>query len=173
MKWSDVNFDNNSINISRSLNRLKNYDDNISSKTILVTGRPKTENSERVIPLPLKIMEEFQSIRISQNNEKLLYGDGYTDNDYIFASPVGLCIEPRTMQDIFKRVIKAAGIPDANFHALRHTFATRALEAGIAAKTVSTILGHASVSFTLDLYTHISIDTKREAIEKIHEFNAK
>jgi len=170
VQWSDINFNNASITISRNLNRLKNYDDNILKKTVLVTGSPKTKNSQRVIPLTHEIIDGLKVIQLSQQKEKKLYGAGYNDKGYIFASPLGVCIEPRTMQDVFKRVIYAAQITDANFHALRHTFATRALEAGIPAKVVSEILGHASVSTTLDLYSHVLLDTKRDAINKINEF---
>jgi len=103
--------------------------------------------------------------------EKLLLGSGYDDQGFIFTSELGgIGHEPRTVQDWFKRVIKHAGINDANFHALRHTFATRALEAGVPAKTVSEILGHANVSTTLDLYSHVLLETKRNTINQISKF---
>jgi site-specific recombinase XerD len=113
-------------------------------------------------------MAELKSISISQEQEKSFCGEAYNDNGYIFASSLGECIEPRTMQDVFKRILKTAEVADANFHALRHTFATRALEAGVPAKVVSEILGHANVSTTLDLYSHVLLDTKREAMNRIN-----
>jgi site-specific recombinase XerD len=58
------------------------------------------------------------------------------------------------MQDVFKRLLKATGIEDTNFHALRHTFATRAVEMGMDIKTLSELLGHADVSTTLNKYAH-------------------
>ena len=73
----------------------------------------------------------------------------------------------RTMQDTFYRLCKEAKISKANFHCLRHSFATRALEAGIPAKTVSEILGHSSVSFTLDVYSHVLPNVKKAAMEKL------
>ena len=173
LRWSDLNFDDNSINICRSLNRFKNFDKSKDMKTVIVISEPKTKTSKRVIPLTDKIMEDLKTLSISQEREKAFCGDSYNDNGYIFASPLGYCIEPRTMQDVFKRILKSAEIAEANFHALRHTFATRALEAGVPAKIVSEILGHANVSTTLDLYSHVSLDTKRDAINKINGFLPK
>jgi len=109
---------------------------------------------------------------VAQDDLKFQCGEGYNEQGFIFASPMGECIEPRTMQDAFKRVLANAGVADANFHALRHTFATRALEAGVPAKVVSETLGHASVGITLDLYSHVSLDTKRDAINRINSYVA-
>jgi integrase len=64
-------------------------------------------------------------------------------------------------------MIKKAEIKSANFHCLRHTFATRALEAGIPAKTVSEILGHSNIGTTLDLYSHVSLELKKQSMERL------
>jgi len=64
-------------------------------------------------------------------------------------------------------MIKLAEIENTNFHCLRHTFATRALETGVPAKTVSEILGHAIINTTFDLYSHVSIELKKESTEKL------
>ena len=69
--------------------------------------------------------------------------------------------------DQFYKTVNKSGIKHAVFHALWHTFATRALECGIAAKTVSELLGHANISTTLDLYSHVSDDLKKESIDKL------
>ena len=88
----------------------------------------------------------------------------------IFSTPLDVVYEPRTYEDLFKRTLKAAGIPDINFHALRHTFATRALEAGMDIKVLSSILGHAQASTTLNLYAHALPDHKRLSMEKMSNF---
>ena len=67
---------------------------------------------------------------------------------------MGIVYEPRTYEDLFKRTLKAAGVQDINFHTLRHTFAIRALEAGMDIKVLSSILGLAQASTTLNLYAH-------------------
>ena len=73
--------------------------------------------------------------------------------------------EPRTYQDLFKRCVSRAGIPGANFHSLRHTFATRALEQGMDPVTLSKLLGHANASITLDKYGHSFESQKRAGME--------
>ena len=71
------------------------------------------------------------------------------------------------MQNRFKAFLTIAGIEDANFHSLRHTFATRCIEAGFDVKTLSEILGHASVKITLDKYVHSSLQLKKSNMEKL------
>ena len=73
------------------------------------------------------------------------------------------------MENRFKAVLKKCGIKETNFHALRHTFATRCVEIGFDVKTLSEILGHASVNMTLNRYVHPSMKTKRENMEKLNE----
>ena len=71
------------------------------------------------------------------------------------------------MRDALNYLLAAAGIEHANFHALRHTFATRAIESGVNVKTLSDILGHSTVQITMDLYCHSSIDLMRESMDKM------
>lgn len=169
LQWRDINLSDKSLIVSRTLNRLKNYDKSINSKTVLVEGEPKTKNSMRSIPLSTKVIEELKIIKVEQIKNKEIWKQGYNEKEYIFANELGKPIEPRTMQDVFKNIVAKANIRNTNFHALRHTFATRALEAGIQSKVVSEILGHSTVGITLDLYSHVSLDVKRDAIRKINE----
>jgi len=78
-------------------------------------------------------------------------------------------MEPRTFKDQYDQILHIAGLRHFTFHALRHTFASRALEQGMDAKTVSVILGHASVSFTMDTYTHVLNDHKVENMARMEE----
>ena len=74
---------------------------------------------------------------------------------------MGKYIEPRTFKDYYNQILQISGLHHFTFHALRHTFASRAMEQGMDAKTLSMILGHSSVSFTLDTYTHVLDEHKR------------
>ena len=78
-------------------------------------------------------------------------------------------IEPRTMENRFKNVLKKCGIQDTKFHALRHTFATSCVEVGFDVKTLSEILGHASVNITLNRYVHPSMQNKHENMNKLNK----
>lgn len=84
-----------------------------------------------------------------------------------YCAEIGTHIEPSTLSDTYKRILAEAGIKDANFHSLRHTFATNAIKLGIDPKTVSELLGHADVSVTLNRYAHSFDEQKRQAMKKI------
>lgn len=98
------------------------------------------------------------------------FGVTFNDTTHIFCMPTGRVYDPRTYEDLFKRTLRAADLPSINFHALRHTFATRALEAGMDVKVLSSILGHAQASTTLNLYAHALPDHKRDSMEKMRSF---
>ncbi len=76
-------------------------------------------------------------------------------------------MEPRTMQNHFKVVLKQCGIRDAHFHILRHTFATRCVELEFDVKTLSEILGHANVNITMNRYVHPSMELKKQNMNKL------
>lgn len=78
-------------------------------------------------------------------------------------------VEPRNMENRFKAVTKECDIHDVNFHALRHTFATRCVELGFDAKSLSEILGHASVNITMNRYVHPSMELKKKNMNLLSE----
>lgn len=148
LTWSDINLNSGIIHISKTIQRVQNKSE--SSKTKLSVSSPKSRTSERDIPLP-----EFL-LKILKTNNK--------DNNSFILSGTGRPVEPRTMQNKFKAILKKCGIRDANFHLLRHTYATVCIEKGFDAKTVSELLGHASVNITLNRYIHSSIETKKKYV---------
>ena len=88
-------------------------------------------------------------------------------DDYILTGKNSKFMEPRLLEYRFKNYIKACGLENVNFHTLRHTFATRCVEAGFDVKTLSEILGHVNVNITLNRYVHSSIEFKRKNMEKL------
>lgn len=166
MKFSDIDFKSNTVTIRRTLTRLKVYD-NPEKKTDIVISEPKTSNSNRVIPLqdfliPL-LKEHIRNISL----EKFRVGQLYNDEGFVMCNEFGKCIEPRTYQDFFKKMLDKAGVETTHFHTLRHTFATRALENGFDVKVLSSILGHANASTTLNKYAHALPDHKKYSMEKL------
>lgn len=163
LKWSDVDLNDDVIHINRTANRLMTLDGK-EKKTELVVGTPKSENSIREIPITNKIHKEFV---IYQEKYKDIYGKINKD-DYVIMLRRGYPVEPKTMQDCFKRTLISAGIDKhITFHGLRHTFATQAVEQGVDIKTLSVLLGHSDVAFTLSRYAHISCKQKRDAMDMI------
>ena len=88
----------------------------------------------------------------------------------LVTNPFGGYVEPRTFKDFYDEILNASGLGHHTFHALRHTFATRAMEQGMDAKTLSILLGHYSVAFTLDTYTHVLDSQKHEEMKVMEEF---
>jgi integrase len=156
LMWKDVHLDADApyLRVTQTLNRLKNYGDNVGKKTLLEIGIPKTGHSIRNIPLLPYIVNELKAYRQAQTD--YLKERGIAANGYVFMNREGNWIDPRDFQRGFKCILKKNAIREINVHGLRHTFATRALESGMSPKTLSKILGHSSVGFTLDVYAHVS-----------------
>lgn len=153
LRWEDISFSEQSIYIHHTLQRIQIHQGN-KAKTEVVMTTPKSPCSIRKIPLP----DEIAKILIL--NQKSSSGYVLTNDDYKF-------IEPRTMQNKFKKILKAAGIENAKFHALRHTFATRCVELGFDVKTLSEILGHATVNITMNRYVHPTYEMKKKNMQKL------
>ena len=93
-------------------------------------------------------------------------------NDFglVFTNEAGEEIPHATVEHRFSRVLESAGIETHRFHDLRHTFTVESLRAGVDVKTVSEMLGHSSVSFTLDVYGHVTDQMKEESANRMERF---
>lgn len=154
LKCKNISITDKTLKIEATMQRLQCEDINCVSKTKIIITTPKTYNSVRTIPLPDFLLEKIIPF-IAVPDAYLLSGNSID------------IVEPRTMQNRFKSYLKQATVPDANFHSLRHTFATRCVEVGFDVKTLSEILGHSSVKVTLDKYVHSSMQLKRMSMEKL------
>ncbi len=151
LKWSDFDFKQESFTVQRTIQRIKS--EKSSNISQLISNTPKTNNSMRIIPIPsflLKILED--------------YSNKSTD-DFVFKGRNHDFIDPRTYQYKFKSYLESCNLPQKNFHALRHTFATRCMEAGVDPKTLSEILGHSNISTTMNIYVHPTFEKKKSQIE--------
>ena len=108
--------------------------------------------------------------RKRQLEAKLKAGEGWNSNNLVFCSEIGTPYEGRNLTRVLHRTLRKAGIEQLGVHALRHTFATRAVESGMDMRTLSEILGHTKVSLTLQLYAHSTDETKRNAMEMMDAF---
>jgi integrase len=178
LQWADVDHFNHTIRIRRTVGRLQKIDEsgNLIPKvpgvptTEIVARSPKSVNARRTIPLFPQVWNDLMTYYDKQREMLWEQGVSITPTTPIFSTSAGIVYEPRTYEDLFKRTLKAAGVQDINFHALRHTFATRALEAGMDIKVLSSILGHAQASTTLNLYAHALPDHKRQSMDKMSSF---
>jgi len=143
------------LHISKTLQRVKNLDKNIKSKTVITIEDPKTESSIRPIPLPTFIIDIYNKLL-----DKNIMGYLLTNtNKYI---------EPRSIERKFEKILKACNIGYKKFHILRHTFATKCVRLGFDIKTLSEILGHSSIKITLERYVHSDIIIKAENMNKLN-----
>lgn len=151
LRWEDISFQENTIYIHQTMQRLQ-LECSKGRRTAVVVTAPKTASSTRLIPIPPAIRPVLKQFRAPRGY--VLTGD----ETYV---------EPRSMENHFKRTLKNAGLENVNFHCLRHTFATLCVEAGFDVKTLSEILGHANVSITLNRYVHPTMQMKQENMARI------
>ena len=155
LKWCNIDTSANTIMINATLSRKKNFG-NGDNKTILYVSSPKNRSSNRQIPLP-----DFLSAMMRQ-----FQGPAINRAECFVLSNAPTPMDTRTLQKYYMSILKRADIGYRKFHTIRHTFATRALEMGVD-KTVSELLGHASVTNTLNIYAHSLMEQKKKAIEKL------
>ncbi len=130
----------------------------IAETVVMVGGQPtvsapKTAHSRRTVALDAETVRVLRDLRRAQAERRLLLGTAYKDSDLVFCREDGAPLRPDTVAARFKRLARAAGVPVIRWHDLRHSHATLALQAGVHPKVVSDRLGHASVAFTMDVYS--------------------
>lgn len=154
LKWSDINEADGTITVQRTIERIYVVEGE-KKHTQLVINTPKTVNSCREIPMSKELLAMVKPMK------KVVNGDFYvlTNED----KPT----EPRTYRNYYDRLMEKLDIPKLKYHGLRHSFATRCIEAGCDYKTVSVLLGHANISTTLNLYVHPNMEQKKRCINKM------
>ena len=154
LKWSDINVADGKITVQRTIERIYMVEGE-KKHTQLVINTPKTVNSCREIPICKELLAMVKPMK------KVVNADFYvlTNED----KPT----EPRTYRNYYKKLMEKLDIPKLKYHGLRHSFATRCIEAGCDYKTVSVLLGHANISTTLNLYVHPNMEQKKRCINKM------
>lgn len=155
LRWEDINLDARLIFVRHTVSRVW-YHEGGKKHSKLIIGSPKTASSLRCIPICSKLY--WVLCTFSQENR---FGYILSNGDQTSF------ISPRTFEYRYKQILKKSGLAKINFHALRHTFATRCIECGVDLKTLCEILGHADASTTLNTYVHSSIEFKRHQLEKL------
>lgn len=152
LKWDDIYIQEKKMQIKKTMQRIR-VEGLEKRKTTVQILEPKSTCSIRTIPLPgtiIGLLEEY-----------------YTPGTFLLTCEQNHFVEPRTMQNRFKTILSSCNISDANFHAIRHTFATRCIELGFDVKSLSEILGHASVSITMNRYVHPTMALKSKNMNRL------
>ncbi len=142
LKLGDIDFEKSILTVRRTVQRIRTG----VHGTKLIVDTPKSRSSQRAIPIPAFIMDILRKF--------------CKCDDFYILSGSDKIIEPRNMQRKFKSILKKAELPSINYHSLRHMFATNCIQLGFDVKTLSEILGHASVETTLNRYVHSSMERK-------------
>lgn len=158
LRWRDLDLDSASLSVTQTI--------------VLVNGKPdysapKTKKGKRSIALDQMTVAALRSHRARQLEERIVFEGTWPDHDLVFTQEDGLAIVPDHLSYLFEEISKAAELPRIRFHDLRHTHATMALRANIHPKVVSERLGHASISITLDTYSHAIPAMQEDAAETV------
>lgn len=151
LRWNNIDFKNRIITVDSTIVRIKNE----NNKWIYKVGPPKTTYSKRDIPITNNL---YQLLTAEFRNNK---------SPYIISNQESF-LNIRTFEYRYHKLLKDADLYPHNFHTFRHTFATRCIESGVDIKTLSEVLGHSSVSFTLNTYVHPSFQEKCIQLEKLN-----
>lgn len=155
LRWQEVDLDQGMMQITRTAR--------FFSGQGIVFSHPKTHRSRRPIALSPETIRVLGEHRRRQLEERLQVGPAYGNDGLVFADPQGRPIFDSTVRRAFYSITERAGLGHVRIHDLRHTAATLMLRGGINPKVVSERLGHATVSITLDTYSHVLPDLQREA----------
>ena len=155
LRWSDIDLNPGTLSVCRTLSR--------GATSRLEAGEPKTSAGRRRVALPASTVERLRRHGTKQKELWLAVGPDYVDRDLVFATVNGTPIHPNTLSRAYAKLIERAEVPRIRFHDLRHTSATLLLASGEHPKVVQERLGHASISETLDRYSHVSADMQQRA----------
>lgn len=154
------------VEIKRELVSIK---DEKTGKYFLDFQPPKSLKSRRTIPMTKDMAKVLKTHKAQQNEDRLFFGEAYTNEDLVFCSEEGHRIWPRNFNRQYTNLLKSAGIEHKKPHAMRHTCASLLLEAGEELKNVQEILGHSKISVTADIYAHVLEKTKKKALDKMEK----
>ncbi len=153
LHWEDINLDTQTLAVRRTLMRIQDPSPQSARKTKIIECTPKTASSVRRIPLPEWICPFLQQLQQSSQC-------------YLLTGRITY-MEPRNYYNRYKKILRSLNLDKYNYHALRHTFATRCVEHGFDVKSLSEILGHADVATTMRRYVHPSMEAKRKQMQML------
>lgn len=165
LAWDCVDFDSGTLLIRQQLQPLKDAD----GKCVYKLTSPKNSKWRKITPANY-VMEILRRQRGQQAECRLRAGPAWEDSGLVFTNELGAHLSPYTVYHNFKRLAASIGCPEARVHDLRHSYAVAAIKSGDDIKTVQGNLGHATASFTLDVYGHVTDQMKRESAERMQKF---
>lgn len=158
LKWQDIDFDNITISVQRTLAT--------TAKGIFI-HEPKTTRSRRKISVTPSLLKELKLYRKQQLEQKLAMGQDYEDQDFVITTSIGTPYHPNQFHKIYRKILKKSDLEQFDFHVLRHTHAAILFQRGVHPKVVQERLGHASINMTMDIYGHLMPGMQETAVQAL------
>ena len=159
LRWQDVDLEAGTLRVRYSLQRMP------GRGTELV--EPKTTRSRRTLALPISTAAALREHRKRQLAERLWAGSRWQEGDFLFTTTIGTPMIGSDVTRHFQALLRAAGLPPMRFHDLRHGAASLLLAQGVHPRVVMEMLGHSTITLTMNVYSHVIPDLQREAAEKM------
>jgi len=161
LRWDQIDLERERVHIVAGLHRIRGQG--------LVLLPTKTNRSRRPVSITQEVVDMLHKIRGRQMVQHLEAGDAWNMAGFVFADVLGNPLDPDRISKVFAKLRNGAGIPDVRLHDLRHTHASIMLKAGVHPKVVSERLGHATVSTTMDIYSHVLPGLQEDAAERFSQ----
>lgn len=167
LQWECVDFDNGTILIDKQLQSLRGKMRGDKEKYVLV---PTKNGKERTITAAPFVMDLLWKTKQAQDANRKDFGNDFIENGLVFTDEIGNRVTPQALYRAFKLVVTELNMKDVRFHDLRHSYAVVSLKSGDDVKTVQENLGHATASFTLDTYGHVTEKMKKDSADRMQAF---
>lgn len=158
LRWEDVDLERGTLSVRHGLHRVD------GQLTLLPT---KTARSRRTIPLPAIVRRELEEHRERQDSERRELAERWPDLGFVFTTPIGTPIDPDNCSKLVKAAVKSAGLRDVRMHDFRHGVVSVLLGLGVPPRTVMEIAGHSGLEMTMNVYGHVSLEDKRDALDRL------
>lgn len=155
LRWRDIDLDLRSISVCQVLYKRRG---------VCEFKEPKTSHSKRLVSMTPKLADYLGDYKAERESLSLHLGRLLKPDNLVFSNVEGEPIDPNVLSHNFAKIVKRAGLESVRFHDLRHTFASLMLLRGTKPKVISEALGHASVAFTMDVYSHIIEEMQSDAM---------
>ena len=163
LRWKDVDMENGIVHIRNTVVRFT---------TVSELEKTKSKASKRDLFMPNALKEYLQTVWDRQEAERKLVGRTYSDCEHICQWPDGTVFKPEYVSHRFTKLLERNDLPKIRFHDLRHTAGSILINSGHTVKQVQEFLGHEKASTTLDIYTHVSLEGKKDTAEMMDQLLA-
>lgn len=158
LRWVDVDLDEGFLQVRRGVQRIDGQ---------LMVLPTKTARSRRTIPLPRMVVRVLEVHRRAQDLERVQLAERWPESGYVFTTQIGTPIDPRNCTRVVQAACKKAGLRVVRLHDFRHGCVSVLLGLGVPPRTAMDIAGHSTIEMTMNVYGHVTLDEKREALDKL------